>query len=127
MAWIATVSYPPIVILGAGMAGSSCARELLAAGAEVTLIDAVPEATCELPPLSKSLLKETLDTVPLAGAAHGLDYRQGTVTAADPLARTVTIDDTIDLEYFQLVIATGMTGLPYPGQLPALPRHTSSS
>ncbi|GAA4283380.1 hypothetical protein GCM10022261_09110 [Brevibacterium daeguense] len=109
------------------MAGSSCARELLAAGAEVTLIDAVPEATCELPPLSKSLFKETLDTVPLAGAAHGLEYRQGTVTAADPSARTVTVDDTTDIEYSQLVIATGMTGLPYPGQLPGGPAFTLHS
>jgi 3-phenylpropionate/trans-cinnamate dioxygenase ferredoxin reductase component len=109
------------------MAGSACARELLAAGAEVTLIDTVPEATCELPPLSKSLFKETLDTVPLAGSAHGLDYRQALVTAADPIARTVTVDDSVDIEYSQLVIATGMNGLPYPGQLPGGPAFTLHS
>ncbi|WP_114148955.1 FAD-dependent oxidoreductase, partial [Brevibacterium epidermidis] len=54
-----------IVIIGAGLAGTTAARELNARGQAVTVIDPQAGETCERPPLSKHLFD---------GSRHHLPY-----------------------------------------------------
>lgn len=105
-----------IIIVGGGLAGATTATELRAQGydGDITLIGAEAEAPYERPPLSKDLL------LGKAGeekafvhdrewyAENNIDLlTDTTVTAIDPAARQVTLDDGRRLSYDQLVLATG--------------------
>jgi 3-phenylpropionate/trans-cinnamate dioxygenase ferredoxin reductase subunit len=104
-----------VVIVGAGLAGASCAKELREQGfdGDVTLIGAERHRPYQRPPLSKDVLlgKGDLDDAYVESeewyAEHGVDLRvHSAVTAIDPEGHTVTVDDE-EIAYDDLVLATG--------------------
>lgn len=117
----------PVVIVGAGLAGSTCARRLYEAGVPFTIIDPEVGRTVELPPLSKSLFAEQLGSVLLPHPWPDTHDVHGHVTAIDPVARTVEVETEAarghaqSLAYGRLVLATGMAARTYPGDLPGGP------
>lgn len=113
---------PVVVIVGAGPAGARCA-ELVADGANVTLIGAEPELPYNRVALSK-LLAGDLDEAELVthDAARLADlriaYRGGSrVLAIDRAGRRVQLTDGDSVPYDALVLATGAQAfrLPVPG------------
>jgi 3-phenylpropionate/trans-cinnamate dioxygenase ferredoxin reductase subunit len=105
-----------IVIVGASLAGASAAETLRTEGypGQVVLIGTETELPYERPPLSKGVLlgKDQPEVAQLHDRQwyddNDIDLRLGTtVTALDPTARTVTLDDDSQLAYDELLIATG--------------------
>ena len=105
-----------IVIIGAGTAGVTAAATLRAEGygGPVTLIGAEPGLPYRRTALSKDLLAADLSEARIAlqkpefWDAKSIDVRDGVrVTAIDPDARTVALDDGSALHYAALVLATG--------------------
>ncbi|WP_427895374.1 NAD(P)/FAD-dependent oxidoreductase [Kribbella sp. GL6] len=105
-----------IVIVGASLAGATAAETLREDGwsGRIVLIGSEKSLPYERPPLSKDVLLGKAET----GAAqlhdqqwyddHTIDLRLGTtVTAIDPAAHTVTLDDGSQVPYTKLLIATG--------------------
>ncbi|WP_425044715.1 NAD(P)/FAD-dependent oxidoreductase [Primorskyibacter sp. S87] len=104
-----------IVVIGAGQAGASLVAKLRSAGfeGEITLIGSEPVPPYQRPPLSKAYLlgEMALERLFLRPESfyvdQNIDLRLGqTVTAIDPVAKTVTVDDAI-LSYDQLALTTG--------------------
>ncbi|GAA1662103.1 FAD-dependent oxidoreductase [Kribbella alba] len=105
-----------MVIVGASLAGASAAETLRTEGwtGQVVLIGNETELPYERPPLSKGVLlgKDQTEVSQLHDRQwyddNNIDLRLGTtVTALDPNARTVTLDDDSQLPYDELLIATG--------------------
>lgn len=105
-----------IVIVGASLAGATAAETLRTDGwsGGVVLIGTEQSLPYERPPLSKDVLLGKAET----GSAqlhdqqwyddNTIDLRLGTtVTAIDPAAHTVTLDDGSQVPYGKLLIATG--------------------
>ena len=122
----------PIVIIGGGMAGGNAAATLRdeGFGGPVVLVYREPGVPFGRPPLSKTYLRSEED---LTGwyvrpadwyADHDVELRTGTgVRSVDPAAHTVTLDSGEQLNYQQILIATGGSNrrLSLPGaDLPGL-------
>jgi 3-phenylpropionate/trans-cinnamate dioxygenase ferredoxin reductase subunit len=106
----------PIVIVGASLAAESAARALRTQGwsGGVVLIGSENSLPYERPPLSKGVLlgKDQTDVAQLHDQQwyddHNIELRLGkTVTAIDPKAHTVAVDDGSQVSYGKLLIATG--------------------
>ena len=104
---------PRVVVVGAGLAGASCARALRQAvpGVAVTLVEANPTFTAC--PFSNAViggLRElhaqqfTYERV----AGDGIIVARGLATGVDAQARTVTLADGARLPYDRLVLAPGI-------------------
>ncbi|MFI5693263.1 NAD(P)/FAD-dependent oxidoreductase [Kribbella sp. NPDC051586] len=105
-----------IVIVGASLAGATAAEALRTEGwtGAVLLIGSEQSLPYERPPLSKDVLlaKKGTDSAQLHDQQwyddNKIDLRLGTtVTAIDPSAHTVTLDDDSQVSYSKLLIATG--------------------
>ncbi|WP_433167551.1 NAD(P)/FAD-dependent oxidoreductase [Kribbella sp. CA-247076] len=105
-----------IVIVGASLAGATAAEELRNDGwtGGIVLIGSETRLPYERPPLSKGVLlgKDQPDVAQLHDQQwyddNSIDLRLGTtVTALDPAAHTVTLDDGSQVAYGKLLIATG--------------------
>jgi 3-phenylpropionate/trans-cinnamate dioxygenase ferredoxin reductase subunit len=105
-----------IVIVGASLAGATAAETLRADGwsGGIVLIGSEQSLPYERPPLSKDVLLGKAGT----GSAqlhdqqwyddNAVELRLGTtVTAIDPAAHSVTLDDGSQVPYTKLLIATG--------------------
>jgi len=104
------------LIVGASMAGAQAAQQLRKDGftGRVVLVGAETDRPYERPPLSKGYLlgKEERDKAFIHDAQwygeNDVELILGvTVTAVDPAAHTVTVDDVDPLRYDKLLIATG--------------------
>ncbi len=115
-----------VVIVGAGQSGGRTAALLRQEGFEgtITLIGSENHPPYERPPLSKAVLKgeKTPDHCFLYSpdfyAENRIDLLTGrTVTALDPMAKSVTLDDGSERSFDALVLATGgvVKRLPLPG------------
>ncbi|WP_405014048.1 NAD(P)/FAD-dependent oxidoreductase [Kitasatospora sp. NBC_01539] len=113
----------PQVIVGASLAGAKAAAALRAEGYEgpLELIGAETELPYERPPLSKGFLqgktpRGEFDVYPAEWyAEHGVTLRLGAaVTAIDPDAHTVTLDDGSRRGFAKLLLATGASPRPLP-------------
>src|ERR1700730_14758284 len=114
------------VIVGGSLAAAKLAEALRDNDFDgvVTVIGTEEHLPYERPPLSKEHLagKKSLADFTVQPAQwyrdHHIDLRLGTtVTAIDPVARTVTLPDDSTLPYTKLALATGSTPrrLPVPG------------
>ena len=106
------------IIVGGGLAGAIAAQTLREEGFDgrITLLGAEPHRPYERPPLSKDYLqgKADRDSVFVHPepwyADHAVELRLGTtVTAMDPVARTVVTATDGRLGYDKLLLATGST------------------
>ncbi|WP_152346640.1 NAD(P)/FAD-dependent oxidoreductase [Brevibacterium sp. CFH 10365] len=106
------------VVIGAGIGGGTVVEALRDAGyaGSVALVGADPAAPYYRPDLSKKVMLEQSDPAESAlrgedwYAAHDVTVFFGTaVTAIDPAARSVTLDDERQLNYGQAILATGST------------------
>jgi 3-phenylpropionate/trans-cinnamate dioxygenase ferredoxin reductase component len=106
----------PYVIVGAGLAGAKAAETLRAEGFEgpVVLIGDEDEVPYERPPLSKGYLlgraaRESAAVHPLPWYdEQGIDLRLGSaVTAIDPAAHEVALDNGDRVSYAKLLLTTG--------------------
>src|SRR6478752_1837302 len=115
-----------IVIVGGGLAGATAAKTLRAEGFSVPMVLVAAESHQPYlrPPLSKEYLlgKAGDDALPVVPEdwydANDVDLRLGVqVTALDPAARAVVLDDGRRLEYGSLLLATGARPrtIPLPG------------
>ena len=112
-----------VVIVGAGAAGESAAETLREDGYQgrLTLYDPDPDAPYDRPNLSKDYLAGSAseDWIPLHPpefyAELGIDIvRDRRVTAIEPKARRIRLDDGNTLEYGALLLATGATPVRLP-------------
>ena len=115
-----------VVIIGAGAAGDSAAETLRREGYEgrVTLYDPDPDAPYDRPNLSKDYLAGTAseDWIPLHPPEfyreRGIDIvHDRRVTAIEPRARRVRLDDGATVEFGALLLATGATPLRLPAEM----------
>ena len=123
-----------IVIIGAGLAGTTAARELNARGRAVTVIDPQAGETCERPPLSKHLfdgsrhhlpyhlestehitfVRDRAEEITLAEAAADSRYTAETQRHPHPLADhhatagTVHLASGESIDFTHCILATGM-------------------
>ncbi|HEX2322350.1 MAG TPA: FAD-dependent oxidoreductase [Streptosporangiaceae bacterium] len=115
-----------MVIVGASLAGARAAETLRNEGFDgpLTLIGAEDETPYERPPLSKDYLmgkhgRDKLYVQPREWyGEHDVDLRLGTiVTAIDPTAHEVVLNDNSRLGYSKLLLTTGSSPrrLPVPG------------
>ncbi|MHB1836016.1 MAG: NAD(P)/FAD-dependent oxidoreductase [Solirubrobacteraceae bacterium] len=104
------------VIVGASLAGAKAAEELRNHGFDgrVVLIGDEPELPYERPPLSKDYLRGESEREKASVhpedfyREHGIELLTGTtVTAIDPGAARVTLDDARELEFERLLLTTG--------------------
>ncbi|MET9491250.1 FAD/NAD(P)-binding oxidoreductase [Nocardia sp. NPDC006630] len=105
----------PIVIAGAGLAGLRTAEELRAAGYEGGLVLVGDEFRLpyDRPPLSKQFVRGEIDDTTLRPSEffteHDIRLRlDAAATAVDTVTRRVRLADGSELDYSQLVIATGL-------------------
>ncbi|MGW7682849.1 NAD(P)/FAD-dependent oxidoreductase [Kribbella sp. NPDC054772] len=105
-----------IVIVGASLAGATAAKALRKEGwtGGIVLIGSEQALPYERPPLSKGVLlgKDGTESAQLHDQQwyddNSIALRLGTtVTAIDPSAHTVTLDDGSQVSYAKLLIATG--------------------
>lgn len=104
-----------IVIVGAGMAGGNAAKTLRDEGYDggLVLVGDEPGVPFGRPPLSKTYLRseETLERWLVEPAdwyaAHEVDFKRDHVVRVDPNSRRVELRSGQDLEFTQLLIATG--------------------
>ena len=119
-----------IVIIGAGLAGTTAARELSQAGQPVTLIDPEAGDTYERPPLSKHLFDDSRYHLPYhLESDEGITFvrhRAVSLTLAEAgseFAGTVHLASGETLDFTHCILATGMEAnrpeVPaYPDALP---------
>jgi NADPH-dependent 2,4-dienoyl-CoA reductase/sulfur reductase-like enzyme len=107
------VSAPRVTVVGNGVAGFACVRELVAAGAEVTLVG--PGLPCDRPPLSKRALETGMppylaDAQELA--AMGVSHLDGCAGEPDLRRRTLPVrlrsGESCEHRFGRLVWATGL-------------------
>ena len=112
-----------IIVIGAGQAGAALVAKLRSGGhsGAITLIGEEAAPPYQRPPLSKAYLMGEMaeDRLYLRSeefyATHDITLRLGrAVTAIDPVARTVTLGDSV-LPYDELALTTGSV----PRRLPA--------
>ena len=110
------MSKPTFVIIGASMTGAKAAEELRAQGFDgrVLLVGTEPERPYERPPLTKDYLRGETEREKAYVHPGGFYEQQEielvtgvTVTAIDPGASRVTLDDGRALGYDRLLLATG--------------------
>jgi 3-phenylpropionate/trans-cinnamate dioxygenase ferredoxin reductase subunit len=113
-----------IVIVGGGLAAARTAEQLRrsAFDGSITIVSAEGHLPYDRPPLSKQVLRSELDDVTLKPREF---YDDNNITLAlgsavrslDAGAQTVTLDDGSQLEYDEVVIATGLV----PRRIPSFP------
>ena len=114
------------VIIGASLAGAKAAEELRLRGFDgrIALVGAEPERPYERPPLTKEYLRG--ESVREKAYVHprefyeedGIELLTGaTVSAIDPVAARVSLDDGRELAYDRLLLTTGAEPrrIPVPG------------
>jgi 3-phenylpropionate/trans-cinnamate dioxygenase ferredoxin reductase component len=110
------MSKPTFLIVGASLAGAKAAQELRAQGFDgrVMLIGTEPERPYERPPLTKDYLRGESERAKAYVHPDGFYEQQEielvtgvTVTALEPGASRVTLDDGRPLGYDRLLLATG--------------------
>lgn len=113
-----------IVIVGGGLAAARTAEQLRRAGYEgrVTIISDEVHLPYDRPPLSKEVLRSEVDDVALKPREwydeKDITLRLGSAACRlDTAAQTVTLADGSDVEYDELVIATGLV----PRRIPSFP------
>ncbi len=107
----------PVVIVGAGAAGSAAAEMLRREGyaGPIALVDPDEAAPYDRPNLSKDYLAGTApeEWIPLRPAGfyevHGIERVVARAAAVDPAARVLTLDDGRSLDFGALLLATGST------------------
>lgn len=105
-----------VVVVGAGFAGLTCARELAKnPGVHVTVIDRNPYQTFSplLYQVATGGLPEDDIAYPVRAAIPGVDFRRGEVVRIDPLAKNIRLDDASVIQWDELVLATGSVGTTY--------------
>ncbi|GAA1534248.1 MULTISPECIES: FAD-dependent oxidoreductase [Brevibacterium] len=130
-----------IVIIGAGLAGTTAAREFSERGQAVTLVDPAAGETSERPPLSKHLFDDSRYHLPfhlksgelitfvrdrateITLAEAAAQSQQAGPTSADSIAGTVHLVTGERLDFTHCILATGMEAnrpeIPdYPDALP---------
>ncbi len=116
-----------VVIVGGGLAAVRVAEQLRKAeyAGPITIVSDEEHPPYDRPPLSKEILQDedkgladvTLKPVEFY-AENDITLRLGSAAqAADPASRTVTLADGTELQYDDLVIATGLV----PRRIPSLP------
>lgn len=116
-------AHGPVVIVGAGQGGLSCALALRSGGwtGPITLVGREPHQPYERPPLSKQVLVGAVEPDALvlapddALAEQQVQFVHDDVVAIDRDARTAMLRDGGPLHYDHLVLATGAV----PRRLPA--------
>jgi 3-phenylpropionate/trans-cinnamate dioxygenase ferredoxin reductase subunit len=123
---------PGVVVVGAGHAGTACARAIRDEGyaGTVTIVGDDADGTYERPPLSKGFLKGTATEAEVNRrgrpelALLGVELVHGTAARIDRAARTVHLANGAALAYDKLVVATGgrprlppIAGVDRPGVL----------
>jgi 3-phenylpropionate/trans-cinnamate dioxygenase ferredoxin reductase subunit len=120
------MSTPPIVIVGAGLAGAKAAEELRAQGHSggIVLVGDETDQPYDRPPLSKEYLagkagREKVFLHPETWYAdNNIELLLGTaVSAVDPVEHTVSLSDGSSIAYAKLLLSTGSRPrtLPVPG------------
>ena len=111
---MSTGSTPHIVVVGGGFAGMSVLKALRTTRARITLVDRHAYSTFQ--PLLYQVATATLNPGDITYFLRSVRTRRpqvrfvnGTVTAMDHDARTVTLASGRELSYDYLVIATGVT------------------
>ena len=103
-----------VVVVGGGFGGASCAKYLkrLAPGLEVTLIE--PNAQFVTCPFSNAVLAGLYDLdfithdYTALRTKHGVEVVHSTVTAIDPSAKSVQLDDGSSRGWDRLVVSPGI-------------------
>src|ERR1700756_1353841 len=108
-----------IVIVGGGLAAARTAEQLrrLAFDGAITIVSDEVNLPYDRPPLSKQVLRSELDDTALKPREF---YDENNITlllgsavrGLDTANRTVTLDDGNQLEYYEMVIATGLVPRP---------------
>jgi 3-phenylpropionate/trans-cinnamate dioxygenase ferredoxin reductase component len=113
-----------IVIVGGGLAAARTAEQLRrsAFDGSITIVGAEGRLPYDRPPLSKQVLRSELDDVTLKPREFYDDNKitlalGSAVRTLDTGAQTVTLDDGSQLEYDEVVIATGLV----PRRIPSFP------
>jgi NADPH-dependent 2,4-dienoyl-CoA reductase/sulfur reductase-like enzyme len=113
-----------IVIVGGGLAAARTAEQLRrsAFDGSITIVSAEGHLPYDRPPLSKQVLRSELDDVTLKPREfyddNNITLTLGSaVRSLDAGAQTVTLDDGHQLEYDEVVIATGLV----PRRIPSFP------
>ncbi|MFW6205267.1 MAG: FAD-dependent oxidoreductase, partial [Actinomycetota bacterium] len=115
---------PPVVVVGASVAGVSAVDELREAGfdGEVVLVGAEPQLPYDRPPLSKELLQGARSPAelwlrpPSWYEDHGVTLELGVrAVALDPAAAEIALDDGRALRYRAALVATGASPREIPG------------
>jgi 3-phenylpropionate/trans-cinnamate dioxygenase ferredoxin reductase subunit len=113
-----------IVIVGGGLAAARTAEQLRrsAFDGSITIVSAEGHLPYDRPPLSKQVLRSELDDVTLKPREfyddNNITLTLGSaVRSLDADAQTVTLDDGHQLEYDEVVIATGLV----PRRIPSFP------
>ena len=113
-----------IVIVGGGLAAARTAEQLRrsAFDGSITIVSAEGYLPYDRPPLSKQVLRSELDDVTLKPREFYDDNKitlalGSAVRSLDTGAQTVTLDDGSQLEYDEVVIATGLV----PRRIPSFP------
>src|SRR5512133_724692 len=110
----ASVSVPRVVIVGCGFGGLEAARTLRNAAVEITLVDRTNHHLFQ--PLLYQVATAGLSAPAIAAPVRHLFRRQrnlttllGEVSAIDPQARQVRLQDGMALSYDHLIVAAGAT------------------
>ena len=113
-----------IVIVGGGLAAARTAEQLRrsAFDGSITIVGAEGHLPYDRPPLSKQVLRSELDDVTLKPREFYDDNKitlalGSAVRSLDTGAQTVTLDNGSQLEYDEVVIATGLV----PRRIPSFP------
>ncbi|MBU4617276.1 FAD-dependent oxidoreductase [Rhodococcus sp. GG48] len=114
----------PVVIVGAGLAAVRAAEELRQSGYDGELVIVGDEAHLpyDRPPLSKEVVRGENDDTTLRPREfydeHRITLRLGSAaTKLDRAARRLLLADGSEVEYGELIVATGLT----PRRIPGLP------
>src|SRR5246127_5064647 len=113
-----------IVIVGGGLAAARTAEQLrrLAFDGAITIVSDEVNLPYDRPPLSKQVLRSELDDTALKPREFYDENKialllGSAVRGLDTANRTVTLDDGNQLEYDEMVIATGLV----PRRIPSFP------
>src|SRR6185312_3806090 len=113
-----------IVIVGGGLAAARTAEQLRRSEYDgpITIVSDEVHLPYDRPPLSKQVLRSELDDVALKPREFydekNITLRLGSaVRSLDTDSRSVTLDDGTQLEYDEVVIATGLV----PRRIPSFP------
>ncbi|MCW2771554.1 MAG: dehydrogenase FAD-containing subunit [Aeromicrobium sp.] len=105
---------PHVVVVGGGFGGIAAVRKLKRADVDVTLIDRHNYNTFN--PLLYQVATASLNPGDITWFLRAIRAKQsnvrflkGTVTAMDPVAKTLSLDGGLDVKYDRLIIAVGVT------------------